>query len=67
MENGFLNGLKCILRGKDLNEWGGQSPSNTLPMTLLAPSVQAFGFQCPHPCVNNPSGSSPLCTYIRCF
>ena len=49
MKNGFLNGLKCILRGKDLNEWGLQPPSNTLPMTLLAPSVQAFGFQCPPP------------------
>ena len=31
MENGFLNGLKCILRDKDFNERGSQSPLHTLP------------------------------------
>ena len=59
--------IEVIEYGKWVSKWLGQSPSNTLPMTLLAPSVQAFGFQCPHPCVNNSSGSSPFCTYIRCF
>ena len=68
MENGFLNGLKCILRDKDLNERGSQSPLHTLPTSLLAPSVQAFGFQCPPPhFVNNHSGSSPFCTYISLY
>ena len=59
MENGFLNGLKCILRDKDF----------TLPTSLLGPSVQAFGFQCPPPppFVNNHSGSSPFCTYISLY
>ena len=47
-KNGFLNGLKCILRDKDFNERGSQSPLHTLPTSLLAPSVQAFGFQSPH-------------------
>ena len=56
MENGFLNGLKF------------NPPSHTLPTSLLAPSVLAFGFQCPPPpFVNNPSGSSPFCTYISLF
>ena len=32
------------------------SQRHTLPTSLLAPSVQAFGFQCPPPLVNNPSG-----------
>ena len=49
MEKWFLNGLKCILRDKDFNERGSQSPLHTLPISLLAPSVQAFGFQCPPP------------------
>ena len=53
MKNGFLNGLKCILRDKDFNT------------SLLAPAVQAFGFQCPlH---KQPSGSSPFCTYISLY
>ena len=46
-------------------------PSHTLPTSLLAPTVQAFGFQCPpppkHTFVNNPSWSSPFCTYILLF
>ena len=69
MENGFLNGLKCILRYKDLNERGVQSPFHTLPTSLLAPSIQAFGFQCPPPppFVNNPSGSRSVCTYISLY
>ena len=72
MENELLNGLKCILRDKDFNERGVQFPSSqTLPTSLLAPSVQVFGFQCPSPppppFVNNPSWSSPFCTYISLY
>ena len=48
------------------NERGWNPPSHTLPTSLLAPSVQAFGFQCP-PFINNPSGSSPFYTYISLY
>ena len=67
MEKWVSKGLKCILRDKDFNERGSQSPLHTLPTSLLAPSVQAFGFQCPPPFVNNHSGSSPFCTYISLY
>ena len=45
------------------------SQRHTLPTSLLAPSVQAFGFQCPpRPLVNNLSGSRPfLYIYIIVF
>ena len=38
------------------------SQRHTLPTSLLAQSVQVFGFQCPPPphLVNNPSGSRPF-------
>ena len=63
MENGFLNGLKCILRDKDLNERGFNPPSHTLLTSLLAPSVQALGFQCPL-LRKQPLLVQPFCTYI---
>ena len=47
-KNGFINGLKCILKDKDFNE-RVQPPSHTLPTSLLAPSVKAVGFQRPPP------------------
>ena len=63
-KNGFLNGLKCSLRDKDFNERGWVSiPLHTPSTSLLAPSVQAFGFQCPPP-LRKHSGPSPFCTYI---
>ena len=37
------------------------SQRHTLSTLMLAPSVQAFGFQCPPPpLVNNPSGPRPF-------
>ena len=60
-KNGFLNGLKCILRDKDLNERGFNPPSShTLPTSLLAPSVQAFGSQCPLPLRKQPLWVQPF-------
>ena len=56
----FLNGLKCILRDKDFNESGVQSPSHTLPTSLLAPSVQAFDFQSPPPLSKQPLWVQPF-------
>ena len=41
--------LECILRDKDFNESGFNPPSQTLPTSLLAQSVQSFSFQRPHP------------------
>ena len=66
MEKWASKWLECILRDKDFNEWGVQSPSHTISTSMLAPLVQAFGFQCPPPppFANNPSGSSPFYTYI---
>ena len=46
MEKWVSKWLECILRDNDFNERGVQSSSHTLPTSLLAPSVQAFGFQC---------------------
>ena len=60
MEKWLLNGLKCILRDKDFNERGSQSPLHTLPISLLAPSVQAFGFQCPPPLRKQPLWVQPF-------
>ena len=51
--------------GKDLNERGLQSPSYTLPMTLLAPSVQAFGFQWPPPLRKQPLWVQPFLYIYR--
>ena len=61
--------LECILIDKDFNESGFNPPSQTLPTSLLAQSVQSFSFQRPHPhpFVNNHSGSSPFCTYISLY
>ena len=52
-KNGFLNGLKCILRDKDFNEKFNPL-SHTLPTSLLVLLVQAFGFQCPPPLRKQP-------------
>ena len=49
MEKWVSKWLECILRDKDFNEWGFNPLSHTLPTSLLAPSVQAFGFQCSLP------------------
>ena len=64
MENGFLNGLKCILRDKDFNERGSQSPLHTLPTSCALGS--SLWLSVP-PFVNNHSGSSPFCTYISLY
>ena len=50
----------CILRDKDFNERGSQSPLHSLPTSLLAPSVQAFGFQCPPPLRKQPLWVQPF-------
>ena len=60
MENGFLNGLKCIHRDKDFNERGSQSPLHTLPTSLLAPLVQVFGFSAPPPLRKQPLWVQPF-------
>ena len=56
----FLNGLKCILRDKDFNERGSQSPLHTLPTSLLAPSVQALAFSAPPPPLRKPLCVQPF-------
>ena len=54
---------KCVSKWLEMH-----SQRHTLPTSLLAPSVQAFGFQCPPP----PSSTTPLgpglfCTYISLY
>ena len=48
MENGFLNGLKCILR--DI----------LFLRRCLRHRFKPLAFSAPHPLVNNPSGSRPF-------
>ena len=69
MEKWVSKWLECILRDQDFDDRGFNLLSHNLPTSLLAPSVQAFGFQCPPhpPFVNNPSVSSPFCTYISLY
>ena len=50
------------------NERGCNPPSHTLPMSLLASSVQAFGFQCPLPLRKQPLWVQPfLYIYLIVF
>ena len=67
MEKWFLNGLKCILRDKDFNERGSQSPYILFLYRCLRPRFKPLAFSAPPPFVNNHSGSSPFCTYISLY
>ena len=63
MEKWVSKCLTCILRDKNFNESGFN-----LPLILFAPLVHAFDFQCPLPLfINNPSVSSPFCTFISLY
>ena len=66
-KNGFLNGLKCILRDKDFNERGLNPPCILFLHRCLRPTFKPLAFSARPPFLNNHSGSSPFCTYISLY
>ena len=57
---------KCILRDNDFNERGGSIPlSYSFHVTACAIGSSLWLSVCRF--VNNPSGSSPFCTYISLY
>ena len=49
MENGFLNGLKCILRGKDFNERGVNPSLILFPRRCFRRQFKPLAFSTPPP------------------
>ena len=69
MEKWVSKWLEMLLRGKDLNERGFNPPLIPFPCCCLRRRFKPLAFSAPppHPWVNNPSGSSPFCTYISLY
>ena len=60
MENGFLNGLKCILRVKDFNERGFTPPIILFPRCCLRSRFKPLAFSAPSPIRKQPLWFQPF-------
>ena len=67
MEKWVSKWLDCILRDKDFNERGVQSPHLYSSHVAACAVGSSIWLSVPPPFVNNPSGPSPYCTYISLY
>ena len=67
MEKLVSKWFECILRDKDFNETGVQSPISYSSYVAACAVGSILWLSVPPPFVNNPSGSSPFAHIFRCI